>query len=107
MDLRPSYEAAQDAFGVPAVVTLPDASTVDTTVIWLPPVTVEVPVGNDFRRVEQWRVLALPRADVPQVERGTVVQAAEEEGGDESLWRVDSVLGLDSDHTRCVMVAHE
>lgn len=106
MDLRPPLGAALNAFGLSAVVTPPAGLPVSTTAFWLPPTTEEVPVGGEFRRAEPRRVLVLPRVDVPQVPRGTVVTVAEEEGGAASDWRVDSMEGLSHDHHRVVVVPH-
>lgn len=106
MDLRPPLSAALAAFGVDATVTVPNGTPVETTAIWLPPVTEEMPVGADFRRAEPVRVLALPLADVPEIPRGTVVTAAEVEGGIEADWKVDAVSRLGVDHYRLVVVPY-
>jgi len=105
MDLRPTFRAALDAFGaLPAVVTLPDLDPVTTEALWLPPVTVEVPAGNDFHRMELRRVLALSRTAVPQVPRGTVVIVAESAGEDPTAWQVDGIDSIHYDHTRALVV---
>lgn len=104
MDLRPSFEAALDAFSLPAVVTPPHLPSVTTRAFWLPSTTVEVPAGADLRRAERRRVLALPLADVPQIVRNTVVEMAESEDEAAAEWRVDSVDRMDGDHYRVVVV---
>lgn len=104
MDLRPSIEAAQEAFGLDAVVTIPDGDPVSATVFWLPPKTVEVPIGNDMVRAEERRVLVLSKSDVPQVPRLTSVVVAEYDGGDDATWTVDAVDRVDSDHIRVLVV---
>lgn len=106
MDLRPNIEAALDAFALEAIVTVPDMPEVETRVFWLPSQTVEVPAGTEVTRAEERRVLVLSKVDVPQVPRGTIIQIAEYEGGQESLWRVDSMEKPDFDHHRVVVVPH-
>ena len=103
-DLRPSFESALAAFGLAAVVTLPDGGPVATRAMWLPTDTVNRPAGSDYRRAEVWRVLALPSDDVPQVPRGTVVSVPESEGGESADWSVDEAERIDFDHHRVVVV---
>lgn len=104
MDLRPSLDVALSAFGLPAEVTLEDSSTVSTTAFWLPPRTVEVPIGGDLRRAETQRVLVLPLADVPQIQRGTVISVPEYADADAQSWRVDGVERVGHDHYRCLVM---
>lgn len=101
-DLRPSFESALAAFGLAAVVTLPDGEPVATRAMWLPSDTVNRPAGSDYRRAEVRRVLALPSDDVPQVPRGTVVSVPE--GGGSADWSVDEAERIDFDHHRVVVV---
>lgn len=103
-DLRPSFDAFQAAFGLPAVVRVPDGSPVSTTIIWAPPQTDETPAGMDVRRAAERRILSISRADVPQVPRGTIVTVAEDEDGEAKTWRVDSMDHIDSDHHGVVVV---
>lgn len=107
MDLRPPLESAMGAFSLAAVVTPPDGDPVETEAFWLPPTTVEVPVGAELRRAEERRVLVLPKSDVPQVPRGTIIAIPEYEGAATSEWRVDSMEGVHHDHHRVVVVLHE
>ena len=108
MDLRPPLAAALSAFALPAVVTLPDGGDpISTQCIWLGYQTEESQVSTEFRRAEARRVLVLPRADVPQVPRGTVITAAEYDGGPVLEWRSDSVDSFQVDHYRVYVVPHE
>jgi len=106
VDTRPPIGHALTVFGLPATVTLPGEEPVATTAIWLPPVSVlteGVMVSTD----RALAVLALPRADVPAVPRGTVIEVAETEGGDLKLWTVESVLGALVDEIRVSVIQTE
>lgn len=96
--------AALDAFGLAATVSPPGEPSVETTALWLPPVTVEAPSGSDFRRAEQKRVLALPLSGLPAVPRGTTVTVAEYEGAMPVDWKVDEAERVDFDHFRLLVV---
>lgn len=104
MDVRPTFECDQAAFGIDALVTVPGGTAVETVAVWLPPVTVDVPAGEQFRRVEARHVIALSAADVPQLPRGTVIQAALVEGADVQTWSVDEIGRLYDDHFRATVV---
>ncbi|KKM71001.1 hypothetical protein LCGC14_1434940 [marine sediment metagenome] len=104
MDLRPPLKAALDAFGLPATVTPPGGPTVQTTAVWLPPVTVDQPTTSDLRRAEPRRVLALPLAEAPQVPRDTVVSVPEHKGAVAADWKVDEAERIDFDHWRMMVV---
>lgn len=105
MDLRPEIDAALEAFGLEATVTVPDAEAVKATVFWLPSTAPDVPDGQaPFRRAEQRRELVLPVDDVPQVPRGTIITVAEYEGGTPRSWRVDAMEKPDYDHHRVIVV---
>lgn len=104
LDLRPPLTAALDAFGQSATVTPPGGSAVTTRAIWLPPVTTELPAGGALQRAEPLRVLSVPKADVAQVPRGTVIAAAEVPGGAVLNWKVDGFERVDPDHHRVVVV---
>ena len=104
LDLRPPIASALTAFGVDAVVTVPDEIPVSTTALWLAPDTVEVPVGADQVRREQRRIVALRLSDIPQVPRETIISAPEFAGGVVRDWKVDSTERLDYDHVRVIVV---
>ena len=103
-DLRPEFEAASAPFGVDAVVTPPGGSPVQTRIIWLPPITVEHPIGTELRRAEPKRVLALPLDGLGEVPRGTIVTAPEYEGAEASDWKIDEAERVDFDHYRATVL---
>ncbi len=117
LDLRVPMAPLFDAFGVPATVTLPGGSggglpllfsngeaSIDTSVIWLTPITEDMPSGGDFQRREPHRVLALRRDEVTTIPRGTVIEAAEVLGGAVQTWRVDGLERQEPDHHRVIVV---
>lgn len=104
LDSRPPFQSFVDALGQAATVTPPGEPSVITSAIWLPPVTVEMPTGSDFRRAESKRVLALPLAGLPDVPRGTVVTTAEFPGVAASDWSVDEAERIDFDHWRVLVI---
>lgn len=108
MDLRPTLAAALGAFAhsLPAVVTPPDDSPVETQAFWLGYKTEEQEVA-EFRRSELRRVLVLPRETVPRVPRGTIIAMPEQEGGPVAEWRVDAMDSFQPDHHRVVVVPYE
>lgn len=101
-DIRPSFEAFLDAFGVGAVVSPPDCPAVETRAFWIPPSTAEV--GAELRRAEPRRVLALPLDGLPEVPRGTLVTMPEYDGAEPADWKIDSAERVDFDHYRAVVV---
>lgn len=99
MDLGPLRALALDltssAHGVVATVTrpAPDQAPVVTRGVWITtPLEEPRSYGTDFQRREPRRVLALPKATVPTLPRGSIVVAADVVGGSIKVWRVD---GLD------------
>jgi hypothetical protein len=104
MDLRPSFSLILSAFGVDAIVTIPDGSPVPTRIVWMSPTTVEFPKGTDYRRVEEQRVVSIPKSEVPGVPCNTVISAPEFPGAGITLWRVDSIDKVDFDHTRVIVL---
>ena len=77
----------------------------NTRVLWLPPVTTELPGGAPgIQRAEALRVLVVPKSDVPQVPRGTVIAVAEVPGGAVLNWKVDGFERVDPDSNRVVVV---
>lgn len=87
------------AFGLAATVTrpAPDNTPIATTVIWLGLEDDPQPYGRDFTRREPRRLLALPRADVATMPRGTTVAAPEVVGAASKTWRVDGLQAVDPD----------
>lgn len=106
-DLRPPLVAALDAFGVAATVAVPDGDPVETRILWQPPITEEYPTGSEYRRATPRRRMTIPLSDVPQVPRGTIINAPEVSGGDEGRWSVDETERVDSDHHRVIVTSAE
>jgi len=104
-DLRPAIQSALDAFGLPAVVTPPGGPSVETTAVWLPPVTVDHPIGQDLQRAEPKRVLALPYTPgVTSIPRGTVVVVPEMKDAAPASWKVDEVDRVNPDEWRMTVL---
>lgn len=81
-----------DVFGVEATVTAPDAERpIETTAFWLPPTSVERPIGSELTALEPRYVMALKRAEVDEIPRGTLIDAPDVEGGDVKRWVVEEV----------------
>jgi len=93
--------------GIPAVVTPPDADPVETRIIWLSPTTDSPPTGNEVRRADARRVMAIRRDDVPAVPRGTVIEVTEHLLTDPALWKSDAMEEVFSDHHRVVVLPYE
>jgi hypothetical protein len=89
-DVRPSLAPALAIFGLPATVTVPGEAPVATTAIWLPPAPIYVD-GVLTRTNNPQPVLALPRADVPIIPRGTLIEVARYAGGPVRSWIVESI----------------
>ncbi len=89
--------------GAEAVVTVPDAEPVSTRIIWMTPTTELLPTGNE-QRADPRRVLAIRRDDVPSVPRGTTISVTEHLQNEPTLWTVDGILRIESDHVRAIVV---
>lgn len=99
-----SLDVSCNVYGVPATLyPAGDDTKVTATGIWLTPLLEEMPIGRDFQRREPRRVLAFRVAEVGDLPRGTVIQAAEH-GGELRSWRVDTVDKLDAEQIRVVVV---
>lgn len=86
------------AFGVAATVTrpAPDTTPIATTGIWLDEALEEErPYGTDFQRRDPRRLMAIPRADVSTLPRGTLIAAPELAGKVIRTWRVDGLAHVD------------
>lgn len=90
---------------VPATVTVPDGTPVETTVIWSTDETEDRPGGQDFSRRDRRRVLSILKADVPEVPLETVVTAAlPVVGAVAQDWKVDGFDRYEAEHTRVVVI---
>jgi len=102
-DLRPDIGPALAIFGLPATVTVPGGQPVATTAIWLPSVPVET-AGVFVSTDRPQAVLALPRADISSIPRGTIIQVAEIEGGPVRAWVVEGVDDTRPDEIRLIVL---
>ena len=107
LDLRVPFTACQEAFGLPGTVTrpAPDDTPIETTVVWMPTRSEDIPGDAQFTRRDPIRVLAIGLADVPTVPRGSTIRAAEVLDGTERTWKVDSTDRVEHDHVRVIVVA--
>lgn len=98
-DARVPVDVLLDAFGVPATVTrpVPDDTPIETTVVWQTPLTGDAPSGQEFRRHEPGRILAVDRAVVPTLPKGTQIVAPLRLGDADVTWRVDATERTDED----------
>jgi hypothetical protein len=83
---------------VPATVArpAPDDAPIATRGIWVTsPLEESRAYGQDFQRRDPRRVFVMPKSAVPTLPRGTIVTAAEVEGGTSKTWRVDGLDALD------------
>lgn len=92
--------------GVPATVTrpFPDETPIVTRGIWLTPITENAPGGTDFQRREPYRVMALSRAEIPTIPRGSLIDAPEKSGDATQTWRVDGYERQEADQHRVVVI---
>lgn len=92
--------------GVDVVVTRPspDDVPISTRGIWLTTLTEDVPSGPTLQRREPTRTMALSRAIVSSVPRGTLIEAPEKSGDPVQTWRVDTIERLEADHVRVVVM---
>lgn len=107
-DIRVPIRLAFDAFGVPAVVTrpAPEDVPIDTSIVWVLPLTEDAPGGLELGRREWKRIAAVLRDEVPSVPLRTLIRAPEMLGGPVRRWRVDEVDRIEADHMR-VLVVHD
>lgn len=109
LDLRVPFTVCQEAFGLPATVRRPSPhnAPIQTDVVWLTPLTQEMPTGGSFGRRTSIRSMGISRADVPAVPRETRIEAAEIDGGPVKRWKVDEIELSEADHVRVIVVALE
>ncbi len=93
-----------DAFSVPATVRPPGAESIETSGVWVTATTDGHPGGFGVQRREAVRVLALKRAEVPSVPKGTAILAPETAAGAVLRWRVDGFEVVEADCLRVVVV---
>jgi hypothetical protein len=89
-----AFGISQAVHGVPATVTrpAPDNTPIVTTVIWaVAPVSDGQPYGSMLHRVDSRKVMAISRSDVPTLDMGTMIVAAEIDGDAAKTWVVDGI----------------
>ena len=96
-------ETTFGAIGIPGTVTLEGATPIDVTVLWLQTETSEAPMGADVPRRDLMRSLAIRRAEVPNVPRGTLITVAERAELAAREWKVDSFLEGTAEHHRVLV----
>jgi hypothetical protein len=98
------WEPFAAAFGLPVIVTLAGESAVPARGIWVAPANESFPAPQELSRREPVRVMALGRDEVPRLPRGTVIEAAEQAGGEVLRWVVDGTERAEVDHVRVYLV---
>lgn len=98
----------QGAHGVPVTVTrpAPHNTPVAATGIWVvAPEGAAAPFGVELKRRDPRRIMALSRAEVAEVERGSLVSAPDTPTGAAVSYRVDGLAdSLHADHWRVFLV---
>lgn len=109
--LRASMLSLQfDMDGVAVTITRPAPDTVALTLptggIWMTPLDEQEPTGTDFSRRDPRKVMAVARTEtLPTLPRGTLIVAAELDGGTPYTWRVDGYeRPLEPDLMRVILV---
>jgi hypothetical protein len=94
MDVSSLRALARDvsfnAFGVPALVTPPNGSTIEAIGIWTAPLVDGLPTGHDLQRRAPREILAFRIAQTGAIPRGTSIIAARR-GEASATWKVDGV----------------
>lgn len=92
LDVRVPLDGILFAFGLPATITRPAPSDtpLTTTAFWVDEIEEEQPFGMEHQRRDPRRVIGLPRtAALPEVEPGTRIVMAEEQGKPTKTWQVE------------------
>lgn len=99
-----------DCTGIPITVTrpAPDDTQVNTTGVWIErPLEEPRPFGRDVQHLGARKVLGIRRStELQSAPRGTLILAAELEGGPVKTWRVDGgyQAAVEPDLMRLVLV---
>lgn len=86
------------AHGTPATITRPNLPAVSTYVIPSQHIFDDQPTGREFSAREPRRLFAVRRDEVPELERGSIINAAERQGATAIDWRVDGIENTTEDH---------
>ena len=86
--------ATDKCFGIAgedAAVTRPWENPIPAKVFWLDPLDEPSPIGRDYaRRGPRW-LLAVRRSEVPELQRGSLINGSGPPGSTISTWQVDSM----------------
>ena len=86
------------AHGTPATITRPDLPPVSTYVIPSRHIFDDAPTGREFEARDPRRLFAVRRDVFTELERGTIINAAERQGGTAIDWQVDGIEETTEDH---------
>jgi|SRR5581483_6620608 len=94
------------AHGIAITVTRPGEPVVAATGIWHVAKRDDQPYGTDFQNIGARRVMTIARSGtVPNAPRGTVITAADIDGGVTKSWRVDGYdAPAEADYMRLILV---
>jgi hypothetical protein len=99
-----ALDASFNTFGVPALVTPPNGSTIEAIGIWTAALVDELPTGHDLQRRAPREVLAFRIAQTGAIPRGTSIIAARR-GEASRTWKVDGVERQDGEQIRVIVSA--
>src|SRR3954471_3701981 len=99
-----ALDASFNTFGVPALVTPPNGSTIEAIGIWVEPVVDALPAGPDLQRRAPREVLAFRIAQTGAIPRGTSIIAARR-GEASRTWKVDGIERLNGEQIRVIVSA--
>jgi hypothetical protein len=99
-----ALDASFNTFGVPALVTPPNGSTIAAIGIWVEPLVDALPAGHDLQRRAPREVLAFRVAETGAIPRGTSIIAARR-GEASRTWKVDGVDRQDGEQMRVIVSA--
>ena len=89
------------AFGLAAIVVRPGDDPIVTTAVWMPEGTTDG--GVEIVRAVPRKILAFRVDEVPSAPYGTLVMAADIDGGDAKVWRVDEIGQVEADLIRVIV----
>src|SRR3954449_9213104 len=88
-----AFDSSFNTFGVPALVTPPNASTIEAIGIWVEPLVDDLPAGQDLQRRTLGDCRAFRIAQAGASPRGTSIIAARR-GESSRTWKVDGIERL-------------
>jgi len=104
MDIRPALEAFEGPMGTQAVVTEPWVKPISTQIIWLGPLEEESPIGTEYAKRGARELMAVRKDEVPELQRGSIINAAGPPRDIVRDWQVDSITRSDRDYFFAVVV---